>query len=143
MDIQIIVIVISVGFAAAAITMFYNSRFTGRFIRALLNIDALSPEAAMTPDELGIKINPALRNSLRQGSSLSSIVIQTADGRYYIAPEKADMARHKYRDEKASVLYLLLLLLIIIIVTVAMYFLLPDIIDYAKERGNEIFGEGR
>ena len=86
-----------IGVAVATIVVYYNSRFLGRTVRALLDIDATSPQSAITLEELGLSLTPALRSSLKPGTAFSQIVIKTEDDRYYIAPDKVSLAKAKYR----------------------------------------------
>ena len=111
MDISNIVWMIVLGAMVTTCVMYYNARFLGRLVRALIDIDATSPESALTLDELKIKMNPAIKYSLKRGGSFSETVLVTEDERYYIAPEKLEMAKSKYRGKDTTFLFLLLCLL--------------------------------
>ena len=52
MEITTIVWMFVIGISVAMCVSYYNSRFLGRLVRKLLEIDATSPEAALTLDEL-------------------------------------------------------------------------------------------
>ena len=143
MTLRAIIWVAAAALAAGVISVFYNTRIPGKFVRALLEIDALAPETAMTAEELGVKMTPVLRRELRPGTPLSKVVIKTADGRFYIDPDKADMARKKYRDEKATVVYVLLLMLMICVAAAASTYIFPGVIEYVEATFKELFGQGR
>ncbi|MBO4501404.1 MAG: hypothetical protein J5760_04100 [Clostridia bacterium] len=143
MTLRSVVIAATLAIACGIITVYYNSRFIGSFVRALLNIDALSPESAMSPEELGVKMTPPLRRALRPGKSLSNYVLQTGDGKYFVNPEKADLARKKYRDERATLLFVLLMLLVLCVFAVAASYIFPEVFSFATRKFTEIFGESR
>ena len=143
MEITTILWMFMFGASAAIISVYYNSRFLGRLVRALIKIDATSPESAMTPEELGIKITPALKNSLRSGTSFSQTVLKTEDGRYYISAEKLDMAKSKYRGKDTSVIFVFICILVLFVVTLALNYILPDMIEGFGQDLTSLFGEGK
>lgn len=63
-NIQTILWLLMIGFAVAAVAVYCSNRFLGGFVRALLAVDATSPESALTMKELGVKSNPLLRAAL-------------------------------------------------------------------------------
>ncbi len=140
MDITTIIWMFMIGAAVGTFVMFYNNRFLGKMVRALLEIDATSPETALTLDELGIKLTPMLKNALRPDTSFSQTVLKTADDRYYIAPDKVELAKKKYRGKDMSVVFLLMSVVIILIVALALSYVFPDIIEGAAERFTGLFG---
>lgn len=129
----------AIAFAIGSLTVYYNTRFAGRIVRALIGIDAVAPEAAMTLEDLGIKPDPVMRFALRKGSSLSEIVLKTGDGRYYINSEKLTMAKRKYRDEHISAVFLLLLMFIVCVFALACTYIFPEILEFVETKWNEIF----
>mgnify|MGYP003309705201 CR=1 FL=1 len=128
------------GAAVATITVYYNSRFLGRFVRALLDIDATSPESALTPDELGIKVPYAIKNALKPGTAFSQTVIKTEDNRYYIAPDKVGLAKMKYRGKDTTIIFVFLILIILAFVALALTYIFPDILESTTASFSEIFG---
>ncbi|MBR5746688.1 MAG: hypothetical protein IKX92_05475 [Clostridia bacterium] len=143
MTVRAVIIAATLALACGIITVYYNSRFIGRLVRALLDIDALSPESAMTFEELGIKRSAIMRFALRPGASLTKTVIKTADERYYVDPQRADLAHKKYRDEHATVLFVMLLLLAIGVFAIAASYIFPEVYTYAERKFTDIFGQGR
>lgn len=143
MDLTIIIWMFALGAAIAACMMYYNSRFLGGLVRKLLEIDATAPESAMTLEELNIKLTPALKRALRPGTSFSDTVLTTADGRYYIAPDKVSMAKAKYRGKDVDLLYIILILVIIGISAAALTNILPKLIDGSLGYFSEAFSGGK
>lgn len=142
MELKTIIWMFMLGVAVATIAVYYNSRFLGRIVRALLDIDATSPQSAITLDELGLKLTPALRNSLKPGTSFSQIVIKTEDDRYYIAPDKVSLAKAKYRGKDITIVFVILILVILAICALAMTYVFPEVIDNLSNQLSDIFGGG-
>ena len=140
MEVTTIIWMIMLGAAVATLSVYYNSRFLGRFVRALINIDATSPESALTLKELGVKMTPPLKNALQPGKSLTQIVVKTEDGRYFIKPEKISFAKAKYRTKDTTVLFVLMSLIIILVATLALTYIFPDVIQGFNEQMTQMFG---
>lgn len=142
MELKTIIWMFMLGVAVATISVYYNSRFLGRIVRALLDIDATSPQSAIKLDELGLKLTPALRNSLKPGTSFSQIVIKTEDDRYYIAPDKVSLAKAKYRGKDITIVFVILILVILAICALAMTYVFPEVIDNLSNQLSDISGGG-
>ena len=140
MDITTIIWMFMLGAAVATVVVYYNSRFLGKFVRALLDIDATSPESALTPDELGIKMTYAIKNALKPGTAFSQTVIKTEDNRYYIAPDKVGLAKMKYRGKDTTIVFVLLILGILALVALALTYIFPDILESTMASFSETFG---
>ncbi len=140
MELTTILWMLLAGIAVATVIVYYNSRFLGRFVRALIAIDATSPESALTAEELGIKLSPPLKQALKPDSSFSEIVYKTEDNRYYIDPKKIGLARIKYRTNDTTLLFLLMSLIIILVAGIAFTWLLPDVMDAFEQNFSGIFG---
>ena len=142
MEITTIVWTFVIGAIAAMCICYYNARFLGALVRKLLEIDATSPEAAISLDELGIELNPALKQSLRPGTSFSETVLKTEDDRYYIAPERVGMAKSKYRGKDTTIVFLILCIIGILAVGWALSYVLPGLIENTTGVFGETFGNG-
>ena len=142
MEITTILLLFTIGVCAAMITVYYNASLLGKAVRALIDIDATSPETAMSFKDLDIKITPFLKNALRQGGSLEGTV-KTVDGKYYINPDKLSVAKSKYRGKDINLLFLVICIAALLIVAFALTFVFPDVIEAFSQRMTEIFGEGR
>lgn len=128
------------GCAVATLTVYYNNRFLGKMVRALIDMGASSPETATSADELGIKITPFLSHALRNGSSFSEIVVKTTDERYYIVPDRIELAKSKFRSKDVSFLFIAMSLIILALATVALTYIFPESVESFKNTFNEIFG---
>ena len=117
------------GISAAILISYYNSRFLGKLVRALLDIDATSTESAISLEDLGIKLNYAVKNSLRPGKSLTHVINKTEDGKYYIIPEKASMAKAKYRGKDISIVYVSLIIATLLVICLLLTFAFPDLLE--------------
>ncbi len=142
MDITTIVWMFVLGACVAMCIGYYNARFLGRLVRKLIEIDASSPESALTLDELGLKMTPALKYSLRPGTSFSETVLKTEDERYYIAPDKLAMAKTKYHGKDTTIVFLLLCILGLVVVAFALNRILPDLLKTTGASFGELFGDG-
>ncbi len=142
MEINVIVWMFLIGAAIAMLMMYYNARFLGRLVRALLDIDATSPETALTLEEVNIKMTPALKYSLRPGTSFSETVLKTEDDRYYIAPDKISLAKAKYRGKDTTLLFILLCLGALAVVAFAFAYIFPELLDKVGADFTNIFGNG-
>ena len=140
MELKTIIWTFMFGAVAATLVMFYNNRFLGRLVRALIKIDATSPESAIAIEELGLKLTPAIKHALRPETSFSQTVLRTEDGRFYIAPDKVLLAKKKYRSQDMTLIFVLMSIIILISVALALTYVFPDVIDGAAGRFNGLFG---
>lgn len=120
------------GVAIATLIFWYNQRFLGGLVRKLNQIDAISPETAVTLEELHCKLTPPLRAALREGGSLFEIVGKADGERYYLHPEKRDMAMHKYRKDPIRLPHLVLFFCILILTGVLFAYLYPIASEFLK-----------
>ena len=136
-DITGIVWMILGGIGIAAVCLWYSRSFVGAPVRKLLEIDATSPETAVSLSSIHCRLTPPLRLALREGGALDGIVLQI-DGTegeplYYIAPEKADMAKVKYRNEGTSVFFLLLVIGLLVLLGVLFTVFYPKISGFLQD----------
>jgi len=143
MEVSTLIWMFMIGASVAMVVMYYNARFLGRLVRKLIQIDASSPESAMSLDELGIKMTPALKYSLRPGTSFSETVLNTVDNRYYIAPDKFEMAKAKYRGKDTTIVFILLCIIALAIVAFAFSKILPDLLNKAGGDVSQLFDGGK
>ena len=68
----------------ATLVTYFTRTIFGKFVRTLIEKDADSPETALTPDELGIKISPFIKLGLRNHLHYKDMLVAiTEDGKYY------------------------------------------------------------
>ncbi len=143
MDITVIIWMFTLGAAIAMAIMYYNIRFLGRLVRKLIEIDATSPESALTLEEIDMKLSPALKHSLRPGTNFSETVLRTEDGRYYIAPDRVSMAKSKYRGKDVNLVFILISFVFLLIFAYVLTLILPDIIEGASGQLSNAFDGGK
>lgn len=134
MGIEQILWLILIGIGIATFYVYFIRRFVGTFVRKLIEIDAGTPDTAVTLQELHMKMTLPLKMALRQNGSLDGAVLRVGkegETRYYIAPEKVDMLKFKYRKENLPLLFLLIVLFAIIAVGL--------ILDYTFPKLQELF----
>lgn len=71
---QTIVIGFIVGAILASLSYIFNKRVLGDFVRALLSVEAHSPDRAQTLEQLGYLKNTTIRSALKRGASLRRVV---------------------------------------------------------------------
>lgn len=127
MNVTFAVWTVLAGIGIAIVYLWYQRRFVGQFVRKLLEIDADSPETAVTAEELRCKMTPPLRLALREEGTLHEAVLKTDDKtpRYYIAPRKRDMLKAKYKNEDVGFFAVLLGLCILVVVGILFTVLYP------------------
>ena len=142
MDLSTVIWMFMIDASIAMVMMYYNARFLGRLVRKLIQIDATSPESAMSIEELGLKMTPALKYSLRPGTSFSQAVLKTEDDRYYIAPDRLSMAKSKYRGKDTTIVFILLCIIALFVVAFAVSKILPDLVGSTAGAFSQWFDGG-
>lgn len=132
MDVTHIVWTVLAGIGGAVVYHWYSSRFVGKFVRKLLEIDADQADTAVSMEELHCKMTPPLMLALREDGALYGIVEKT-DGeipRYYVRSEKKKMLRAKYGTEGAGLASVILWICLLIVLGVVFSIVYPPISDY-------------
>lgn len=139
-DITWIVWMLLVGVGVAAIYLWYSRNFVGELVRKLIEIDAASPEAAVSLPAIHCRLTPPLRLAMREGGALHGIVLQTrgSDGEalYYLSPQKKEMAKAKYRKEGTTVFTLLLVIGFLVLLGILFTVFYPKIITFLQNYNN-------
>ena len=132
MDITFIVWTLLTGIGAAIVYLWYQRRFVGDFVRKLLTIDAVSPETAVTIEELHCKMTPPLMLALREEGTLYEAVLKTEDDapRYYVAEGKREMLKAKYKNESVSFFGVVLGICILVVIGIVFTALYPVLSEY-------------
>ena len=132
MDITFIVWTLLTGIGAAIVYLWYQRRFVGDFVRKLLTIDAVSPETAVTIEELHSKMTPPLMLALREEGTLYEAVLKTEDDtpRYYVAEGKREMLKAKYKNESVSFFGVVLGICILVVIGIVFTALYPVLSEY-------------
>ena len=132
MDITFIVWTLLTGIGAAIVYLWYQRRFVGDFVRKLLTIDAVSPETAVTIEELHCKMTPPLMLALREEGTLYEAVLKTEDDtpRYDVAEGKRKMLKAKYKNESVSFFGVVLGICILVVIGIVFTALYPVLSEY-------------
>ncbi len=111
-----IIIAICVGVILAALYNFYIRRVPGGVVRLLLSRGALSPETALSAEELGLLDHPFALWELLCGVSLRHVVCAVSDGaenaeenadaktRFYIPEDKKFRAEARFEEKGNGVI---------------------------------------
>ena len=96
---KLMIIGIAIGLALAMFGAVFNKRVLGDFVRALLSVDAHSPEQARTLEQLGYLKNTTIRSALKRGTSLRRVV-KCVEEEAYLAEQQ-----QKQLQFEASILF--------------------------------------
>ncbi len=125
-----------IGIGVATICLWYSRTFPGKLVRKLLEIDATSPETAVSLETLHCRMTPPLRLALREGGGLQDLVISlpSEDGGtlYYLSPAHLDKAQAKYRKEGHGFLSVLFAIAGLLLVGLLFHYLYPIASDWLR-----------
>lgn len=100
--VQITVWGFCIGAIFAALLSLYQQYVPGKLVRALLSVEALSADAAVTLASLGLADRPLIARELKHGAMLKKFVL-CAEGegemRYYIPAEQKYRAATRYEKK--------------------------------------------
>lgn len=132
MEIIQIIWTILAGIGIATAYLWYNRRFLGTFVRKLLEIDASSPETAVTMEAVHCRLTGPLKAALREDGALHDSILTTKEEpvRYYIPPKKQAMLKTKYRNENNNPVSVILIFCLLIVVGVLFSVLYPIVTDF-------------
>ncbi len=90
-----------VGIIVASFAMVIDKRVLGEFVRKLLSEECLSPESAKTLYELGYNRKYVIRNGVRRGTTLRSVVKCREEEEYnaQIAEQRAKYEERRKEDD--------------------------------------------
>ena len=153
---KILVLGIYIGVLVASVSMFYNKRVPGGFVRKLDSEKAYSPESAKTLDELGFLKNPFIRASLKSGYSLRRVIsyvpvkrseddsrkggnlieaayarekLDLKEDKFYLPEEKRDLTIQRFRTKGSGILSVILVAVLGIIAVVLIFKIAPVIVN--------------
>ena len=123
---------ILIGIVIASAAMLYRQLFLGGIVRRIIERSALSPESAMTLQELGYNPkNLFIKFALRKGSTFRKTVLEAAEGsgRYYIPEEKRIREEIRFRKKGNSVFGILIGLILFSVAGFALLTIIPWLTD--------------
>lgn len=74
LSVRVIILGLCIGICVAAFAAVFNKRVLGDVVRKILGMEALSPESALTLEELGFENKPIIRLAVRKSTSLRRVV---------------------------------------------------------------------
>lgn len=154
-SLQIIIWSFFIGIMIGAVSLFYQKRVIGAFVRALLADGAANPGNARTLEELGYGKNRFVRHALRGGSVLRKMVWEAEDNyttdengvrysartkkmdintaRFYIDDSNRVRADLRYSAQGSDVLVLLIGVVVFAVAAYALLLFIPYIVDLFKD----------
>ena len=137
---EIVIWSLFIGIVIGVGAILYSKRVLGTLVRALLKIEANSPDSAKTFNELGFKHTFLYKFSLRKKSTFRKIVYVTDDQKFYIPSEKVYRADSLYSAKDASLLIGLLAVLAFFIMVLICFLIIPDLVQMAANFVGSISG---
>lgn len=130
-DLDTILIAAFVGVSLASIYAFYLKSATSRFVKAMLEAGANSPETAKTPEELGYGKNAIIKTSLKPDAALRKALSESEErpGAYYIPPESAELTERRFSDKGATFWHVLMSIALFLVLFLICSWLIPILID--------------
>lgn len=135
------------GMIITAILSSYTRNVHGRFIRGLLERDALSPDKAVTLKECGVFACPAIRDQLRRGGALAKLtkcaeqealeekkedyVPNFSTDRFYIPEDLKYRAELRFENKGFGKLPMLLTVVVSILGAYLLFKVLPVLLTFA------------
>lgn len=98
-SIRIIILGLCIGIVLALFGAVFNKRVLGDVVRRLLKKEALSPESALTLEELGYENKPLIRLAVKKSTSLRRVVKCREELEYDADQEKK---RKEYEQKRAE-----------------------------------------
>lgn len=135
-----------VGILLASLYMLYQKLIPGGIVRAILRLEAHTPEAAKTLGELGLDKNPLYRFELRHNVALKKLVLcaseqkpnepeaevkeaqSAAEERFYIPEEKKYRAELRFDKKGNGVAGLLLTATLTVVLAILLIKLTPAVL---------------
>lgn len=144
-----------IGLMLAAISMFYQKKVIGSFVRALLSANASDQTTAKTLMDLGFARSYPVRSALRKGGALRKLVWETDDNflenengikysarqtpmdvntaRFYISEENRIRAELRYSAKGSDVFMLIITALVFLMIAYLAVTYLPDLLQLLKD----------
>ena len=141
MTIEFVIWAFLIGGAVATIYTFYTKVVLGKLVRKLIEIDACSPETAISLEQIDYKMNSSVERALKKNSSFSQTVRTDGNGLFYINPEDLKKAGTKYRNDGITIYILLVLLLVLGATALICAYFFPSVIQRFISAIQNIIGQ--
>jgi len=130
---------IFLGLIIAVLAVAYNKLVIGRFVKALINAEAVHPSFAKSFEQLKIRKNFFFAYALRKNGSLRKLVLEPEDkdkkGSYYIPEDKLYRAGRLYGGKDVDFLMVAATIIILFLFFIVAIIFAPAIVDMAKNIG--------
>lgn len=97
LSVRLIILGLFIGMCFAAFASVYNKKVLGDVVRKILSENALSPESAMTAEELGYKDSFIIKRAFKKSTSLRRVVKSREEELYY---QELENKREEYLSKK-------------------------------------------
>lgn len=135
LDLTMILLSFLIGIIIASAAMIYHQVFLGGIIRRIIEKNALSPEKALTLDELGYsKNNLFVKFALKENSTFRKHIQSPEESkdRYYIPEEKRIGLEIRFRKKGNGILGIVFAAILFAIAAFVMLTVIPWLIDLTK-----------
>ena len=124
---------IFLGVVVAVLVIAYNKLVIGKFVKALINAEAVHPNFAKTFEQLNLKKNFMLSFALRNGGTLRKIVRESDEaalkGAFYIPEDKLYRAGRIYGGKDVDLIFVLAVIFVLFIFFTIVLLYLPVVFD--------------
>jgi hypothetical protein len=124
-----------IGIVIASLAALYHQLFLGGIVRRIIEKDALSPDKALTIEELGYKkSNIFIKFALRQKSTFRKTVLCREDDpkRFYIPEERKLREEIRFRKKGNGILGVVLVIVLFLAVAYLLLTVIPWLTDSFK-----------
>jgi hypothetical protein len=135
LDLTMILVSFVIGITIASIAMIYHQIFLGGIIRKIIEKGALSPEKALSIDELGYKkSNIFVKFALRENSTFRKHVKSPEDDKtkYYIPEEKRLGLEIRFRKKGNEAIGIVFAIILFAIAAFVLLTVIPWLVDKTK-----------
>ena len=135
LNLDMILISFVIGIIIASGAIVYHQMFLGSIVRTIISKKALSPEGALTIEELGFNPkNIFVKFALRNNSTFRKTVLATGDSvkRFYIPEERRIREEIKFRKKGNSAAGIIFATILFVAVAFVLLTVIPWFVDEIK-----------
>ncbi|MBR5313806.1 MAG: hypothetical protein IKU45_00140 [Clostridia bacterium] len=136
LSLTLILVSFLIGITLASVAMIYHQTFLGGIIRKIIEKGALSPEKALTLDELGYNSkNIFVKFALRENSTFRKHVKSPEDDKtkYYIPEEKRLGLEIRFRKKGNEAIGIVFTIILFAIAAFVLLTVIPWLVNQAKD----------
>jgi len=133
MTVDIVLQGMFLGVIAAVLVVAYNKLIIGKFVKALIEADAVHPAFARTFEQLNVKKNFMIAYALRSNGMLRKFVFELPGddkkGYYYIPEDKLYRAGRLYGGKDVDLLMVAAVIIVLFIFFAIVLLVMPMVLD--------------